>query len=444
MDRTIRTILLEWGSRKLPGVIDREIDLSSYARVKPAKIIVLTGFRRVGKTYLTFHLIQKLLERWSREEILYINFEDERIPLRTEFLTLLLPTIRRLFQKKVKFLFLDEVHNIPNWSKWLRRVYDKEDIRFFVSGSSSKMSRQEIPTELRGRFLEVRVLPLSFKEFLRFKDLKFDLERVEYVVDEKAELSKALDEYLSYGALPEIVLADEEKKIEIAHSYFQTVIRRDIIERHRVNNEEALKALLRLLLNSTSYTISKLYNTLKSLNYEIGKSTLMNYISYIENSYFMISTPILSFKIKNQLQYPRKVYFIDNIFINSISTKFSKDYGRLYENLVAVELLRLRAKNPLMDFYYWRNPQHEEVDFVIKIGEKVKQSIQVCYDLSDPDTRKRELRALVKAGKELQCDNMLVITEDYEGHEIFKNKEIKFIPLWKWLCRSRFKSFQVS
>lgn len=437
MIRTIKTILMEWGGKRLPRIIDREIDLYSYAETKPTKIIVITGFRRVGKTYLILHLVKKLLEKKSWEEIVYINFEDERIPLKTEFLTLFLPTIRQLFKKEIKFLFLDEIHNIPNWSKWLRRVYDKEDIRFFVSGSSSKMSSQEIPTELRGRFLEVRVFPLSFKEFLHFKNLRFDLEKIEYVADEKARLLKSLDEYLSYGALPEIVLADEGKKIEIAHSYFQTVIRRDIIERHRVNNEEALKALLRLLLNSTSYTISKLYNTLKSLNYEIGKSTLMNYTGYIENSYFMISVPILSYKIKDQMQYPRKVYFIDNIFITTISTKFSKNYGRLYENLVAVELSRQKSKNPLIEFYYWKNPRHEEVDFVVKNGDRIEQLIQVCYDISDLDTKKRELRVLAKASKELQCDNLLVITEDYEAHEQFKNKEIKFTPLWKWLLQNR-------
>ena len=433
----MKTILYEWGGKKMPQIIDREIDLYSYARANLIKIIVITGFRRVGKTYLILHLIEKLLQEKTREEVVYINFEDERIPLKTEFLTLLLPTIRQLFKEEVEFLFLDEIHNIPNWSKWLRRVYDKENIRFFVSGSSSKMSSREIPTELRGRFLEVRVFPLSFKEFLHFKNLTFDFEAIDYLADEKAKLLKTLEEYLTYGALPEIVLADEDKKIEIAHSYYQTVIRRDIIERHKVNNEEALKALLRLLLNSTSYTISKIYNTLKSLNYEIGKSTLQHYLGYIETSYFMLSVPIFSYKIKSQMQYPRKVYFIDNAFINSISTKFSKDYGRLYENLVAIELCRRKTRNPLIEFYYWKNLQHEEVDFVIKNGTKIEQLIQVCYDIADLVTKKRELRILVKASKALRCNNRLVITEDYEAVEQYKDKEVRFVPLWKWLLQNK-------
>ena len=156
-------------------------------------------------------------------------------------------------------------------------------------------------------------------------------------------------------------------------------------------------------------------------------------LCYIENSYFIISVPIFSYKVKNQLQYPRKLYFIDNIFIKAISTRFSKNYGRLYENLVAIELLRRCAKNPLIEFYYWKNSRHEEVDFVVKNDEKIEQLIQVCYDISDQDTKKRELRVLVKASKELRCNNLLIITEDYDAYEQFKDKRIRFTPLWKWM-----------
>jgi len=433
MKDIIKTILYEWKERKLPELISREIDLLDYTKIKPSKIIVVTGFRRVGKTYLILHLIEKLLKDRTREEVVYINFEDERIPAKTEFLSLLLPMTKQIFDKEVKFLFLDEIQNIPNWSKWLRRVYDNEDIRIFVSGSSSKMSSKEIPTELRGRFFEVNLFPLSFREFLNFKNLMFDLKEIDYVEDKKAGVLKALNEYLLYGGLPEIVLSQENKRIEIAHSYYQTVIRRDIIERHKIKNEEALKALLRLLLDSLNYSISKLYNTLKSLNYEIGKTTLQNYLNYIENSYLLFSVPIFSYKIKDQMQYPRKIYFIDNIFINTISTKFSKNYGRIYENVVAVTLFKKLGDS----IHYWKSLQKEEVDFIVKDGFKVKQLIQVCYNLGDIATKTREVRALLKASKELKCKNLLIITEDYEDEEraawFGTKRKIKFIPLWKWL-----------
>ncbi len=436
MNQVIRAILTEWKGKNIPLVIPREINLQEYLNMKINKIIVLNGFRRVGKTYLLYGLANSLFKSNSREEVVNINFEDERIPIKTEFLSSILPTADEIFNKKIKYLLLDELHNIPNWSKWLRRTYDNRDIRIFVSGSSSRMSEEEIPTELRGRFLEVKVFPLSFKEFLEFKNIIFDLKTLEYSEVEKPIILKALMEYLTYGGLPEIVLENENKKLELAQSYYATVIKRDISERYKIKNEESLKTLLKLLLDSKEYSISKAYNNLKSLGQEVGKSTVQKYISYIENSYFAFSLPIFSYKIKNQIQYPKKIYFIDNVFINAISTKFMNNFGRLYENLVAIELKR-KKKNS----YYWKNSEKEEVDFVVKEDTKVKQLIQVCYDITEQDTKKREIKALLKASKDLKCDNLLVINRDYSGEEDSEwfgiKRKIKFIPLWKWLLDER-------
>lgn len=435
MKEIIKTLLTEWKQRDLPFIIDRDIALEDYAESKLNKIIAITGFRRAGKTYSMLNLIKNLLKENSREEVIYLNFEDERIPNKTEFLTLLIPTINEFFKKKVKFLFLDEIQNVPNWSKWLRRVYDSGNIKFFVSGSSSKMSSKEIPTELRGRFLEVKMFPLSFKEFLIFKDVKFDLKDINYSTKQKSELLKFLNEFNEFGSLPEIVLADQTKKSEIANSYYQTVVRRDITERYNIKNSEALKSMLSLLLNSTKYSVSKMYNNLKALNYKIGKSTLNNYISYIENSFFMFSVPIFSYKIKDQMQYARKNYFIDLVFISKLSSKFTNNFGRLYENSVAIELKR-RGKS----IYYWENSKKQEVDFVIVENSKVKELIQVCYNINNLETKKREIRSLIQASKELKCKNLIIITEDYENEtkeEWFNVKrKIKFIPLWKWLLEN--------
>lgn len=425
MKDIINTILYSWKSRDLPRTIERNIDLSNYLDMKVNKIIVVTGFRRSGKTYLLLQLIQNLLKNYTRKEVIYINFEDERIPLKTGFLTNMLPIIKQEFGK-TEFLFLDEIQVIKNWSKWLRRVYDTETgTRFFVTGSTSKLSGREIPTELRGRFLEVHVYPLNFREFLKFRNVEIDERAAKHSEDEKAKVVRNFNEYLENGGLPEIVLSD--KKTELIQNYYNTVVKMDIIEKSGIRNEEGMKALIRLLLNSTHYSISKLYKTLKSLNYKIGKTTVQEYISYIESSYFMYSLPIFSHKVKDQIQYPRKLYFIDNAFL-SLSSKFLKNRGRLYENLVFIELKR-RSK----ELYYWLSKQKEEVDFVVFDGMKTKQLIQVCYDISDLDTKKRETRALLKAGKELKCSNLLIITEDKEGKEKVKGKTIKYIPLWKWL-----------
>lgn len=434
MKNIIKTILFEWKERELPKVIERETDLSDYLRLKIRKIVAVTGFRRAGKTYLVFGLIKKLLKERKKEEVLYVNFEDERIPEKTEFLTHLLPTIKETFGKLPEFLFLDEIQNIPNWSKWLRRVYDKEKINFFVTGSSSKMSSKEIPTELRGRCLVVEVFPLSFREFLRFKQIEIDLKALLYSESQRAEIMRALSEYLYLGGMPEVVLAEESKKKEILHQYFGSVIRRDIIERFNIRNEEGLRTLLQLLLNSTSFSITRLYNNLKSLGLKIGKTTLSHYLSYIENSYFINTVPIFSYKIRDRMQYPRKVYFIDNGFISTLSLKFSKDWGRLYENLVFSELKR---RNSEEEIFYWRDRQQKEVDFLLKKGLKPRSLVQVCYDVSDFEARNREIKNLLKASRELEIKNLLIVTKEKEGKETVKGKEIRFISLWKWLLKQQ-------
>jgi len=436
MNDIVRTLALEWSRRRLPAMVGRDLDLAGYANITPAKIVAVSGFRRVGKTYAMLLLAERLLETLSREEVVYLNFEDERIPLRTETLTGLLPALKQANARPVRFLLLDEVQAVPDWSRWVRRVYDTEDVRFFISGSSSRMSAAEIPTELRGRFLLVKVFPLSFAEFLRFRNLAIDLKAVAFLADEKARLLRALDEYLRWGGLPEIVLADNDRRLEVAQSYYQTVVRRDIVERNRIKNDEAMKALLRLLVNSVAYTVTKLHNTLRSLNYVVGKTTLQRYLSYIEDSYFTFSLTAFAPSVKDQLQHPRKTYFIDNVFITSLSTRFSHSTGRLYENLVAVELLRRAAARPETELHYWKNALHEEVDFVLRNGTRVEQLIQVCSDLTDPDTRKREVRALLKAGRELKCRRLLVITDDYDAVERTKGGTVVFIPLWKWLLAS--------
>src|SRR3989344_1513692 len=180
--------------------------------MKINKIVVLNGFRRVGKTYILYGLANELLKLNSREEVVFINFEDERIPLKTEFLSDLLPTSEEIFNKKIKYLFLDELHNIPNWSKWLRRVYDaNQNMRIFVSGSSSRMSEEEIPTELRGRFLEVKVFPLSFKEFLKFKNFNFSFKNLKILKKRGPFFFKAFSESLFLGGFPKNFFKKKKK-----------------------------------------------------------------------------------------------------------------------------------------------------------------------------------------------------------------------------------------
>ncbi|MFQ6136991.1 MAG: ATP-binding protein [Candidatus Hydrothermarchaeales archaeon] len=424
----------EWQEIWVPELKERDIGLEILPE-KIRKILTFTGIRRAGKTYMMFQLIKQLSKSVPKEKVFYVNFEDERIERTKENLTNLIPILTKLYGNKDYFLFLDEIQVMPEWSRWLRRTYDTyRNINFFVSGSSSKLSSKEIPTELRGRALNCEVFPLSFKEFLRFNDI--ELERhFEYSERKLSTLKRALGEYIEHGGFPEVVLEDSIlKKKRLVQEYFKTIIGRDIGERHRVKKLYLLHDFLRLLLNTRDFSVNKSVNIIRSQGKKAGKETLINYTRYAEESYFCFFFPIFSYKIKDQMRYPQKVYFADNSFLTNISLRFSKDYGRLYENLVAIELCRKRAENPLIEIYYWKN-QHREVDFVVKQGLRVKQLIQVCYDIEHYDTKEREVKALIKGSKELRCGNLLVITEDYEADEKIGGKKIKYVPLWKWLLQ---------
>ncbi|HJZ05008.1 hypothetical protein A2634_01790 [Candidatus Amesbacteria bacterium RIFCSPHIGHO2_01_FULL_48_32] len=381
MNSIFSPLLQEWLSRPLPQVIHRDQPVKLENIGLLGKALVVTGFRRTGKTYLLFDAISRLLATLPRQKVVYLNFEDERIPIQEDTLTQLLPQIEKAYGFLPDYLFLDELQNQPGWSKWLRRILDSSSIKIVVTGSSSQLSSFEIPTELRGRAWEQIVYPLSFPEFTRFQGPSFT-------------------DFLIYGGFPEVVLAPQEKKIELLQSYFQTVVKREILDRHHLKNEEPLKTVLKLLLNSTSVTVSKTYNDLKSLGLAIGKTTLNQYFSYFRDSYFTAEVSRLSASAKNRLLYSRKLYVIDSGFITALSARFSQNYGRLLENQI---YWHLRRRDP--DIFYYRHPHTgQEVDFV-----QDSRLYQVCYDLSDPDTFERETKSLIQAGKKLKVTNLNLV-----------------------------------
>jgi uncharacterized protein len=433
MENIVKTLLFDWLERKLPQTRHRSYNLEKITDQQINKILVLTGFRRIGKTYLLYSFANEKLKTITKKELIYLNFEDERIPRKTEFLTQLLPSIQALFGDLPKFLLLDEIQVIPEWSKWLRRIHETTDIRIIVTGSNSKMSSFEIPTELRGRFIENHINPLNFIEFIEFKNFSDDLTTLEHNQPAFSRLKLLLNEYLYFGGLPEVVLADESIKNDIVQSYFRTVVSQDISEHFSIRNDELLRQLIRLMLNQRSFTVNKLYNTLKSTQYTSSKNTLIDYLGYIKSSYFYNYLVCFSYSIKDELKHPRKLYCIDNAFITCLSTQFSKNIGMYYENVVARHLLNLGK-----EIYYWKSAQDSyEVDFVIKDDMRVNQLVQVTYQINDADTLNREVRALIKSSEQLNCKNLYIINEFDDRKQTFEwfgtKAEIQFLPLWKFL-----------
>jgi len=435
MEKILRVILAEWLESWIPEFKPRKFDYS-LIRGKVRKIYTFPGCRRAGKTYTMFQVMDWLNRERGIEKnrILYLNFEDERIPREMGALTSLMPVLLETAGEGEFFLFLDEIQEIPNWDRWLRRVYDSyRNIHFFASGSSSKLATREIPAALRGRALSFEVFPLSFGEFLSFKGISYEknFECTERMI---GRLRGHLREYLSQGGFPEVVIEeDPRRKKMIVQEYFRTIVSRDMAERYKIKNFQLLLNFLKYLLNSSYFSVYKAYHSLRSAGQKVGKGTLFSYLANAESVYFTYTIPIFSHKVRGQMAYPRKVYFVDNSFINFVGFKFSENFGRLSENAVYLELRRRQAMNPDLEVYYWKSRDEKEVDFVVKEGLRVKQLVQVCWDPTDEETKKRELRGLVKAMEEFRLKEGLVLTGDFEGEERVGGRRILYKPLWKWL-----------
>jgi predicted AAA+ superfamily ATPase len=380
--------------------------------------IIITGVRRCGKSVFLSQIMRKFFE-----SAYYINFEDERLSaFDLNDFNKLYETCIELWGRKNAF-FLDEVQNINGWEKWVRRMYE-DGFKFFITGSNARLLSKELATLLTGRHLQFSLFPLSFREFLNFH--KFGLKKDDlYLTERRAMISKYLSEYLEKGGFPEYL---KYLKIEILQGYFNDIVQRDIAERYKVANIKQLKELARYIITNTGNLTT--YNSLKKLTGAKSVNTVIKYFSYMENAYLTFAVPLFSYSLKTQARGPFKVYAIDTGLRNSMSLRFSKDTGRLYETLVAIELKR-RGK----EFYHWKNSSHEEVDFILKNGQKIEQLIQVCYDAGDHATEKRELKSLLKAGKELKCRNMLVVTGDRDEEVATGKNKIRYIPLWKWLLK---------
>src|SRR3989344_2264445 len=334
--------------------------------------------------------------------------QKEKIKLEKDFV------IREKLKEIKRFINIGHSIIITGVRRCVRRMYEN-GFKFFITGSNARLLSRELATLLTGRHLQISLYPFSFKEFLVFN--KIDLKKEDiYLTEKRGIIIKYFNEYLDKGGFPEFL---KYNKIEILQEYFNDIIQKDIVERYKIKEIKQLKELARYIITNTGNLAT--YNQLKKITEIKSVKTIINYFDYLENAYLVFKVPYFSYSLKKQSVNPFKVFSIDTGLRNSIGFKFSRDIGRLYETIVALEFKR---KNK--EIYYWKNYLHEEVDFVIKEG-KIKQLVQVCYNINDFNTKKREIRALIKASKELKCNNLLVITEDREGKEKIKNKIIKYI-----------------
>ena len=424
----IRSLLRVWMERIPPrDLIERRKEFSILGLLeKPRKIVSIVGPRRSGKTYFVYQLFKEI-QLFGGIPV-YFNFEDERIEEDKVVLSDFLVAVKSEFGSGNVYLLLDEVQRIRGWGRWLRRIYDEGKYGILVTGSTSKLVGASLPYELGGRTISILVFPLRFSEFIRFKNINVDFALAEYSEDEKARLISLLDEYLKFGGLPEVVLAPDYKKLLILQEYYRTVLSRDIA-RGEVRNIELLDKFLKLVARSKQMSISKMYNALKGAGYRVGKGTLAEYLDRAKEAFFVYTVPAYYPSLKAKIQMPKKVYLADTGYITALAPYV--DMGKLLENAVYLELHRRYWHDPKMEITYWTDGRRE-VDFIVKSGNQVVEAIQVCYDISNPETRDREISALIRAMRTLNIRNGTIIT-GYQKETIRRSGiNIRILPYWDW------------
>ena len=279
---------------------------------------------------------------------------------------------------------------------------------------------------LTGRNITFFAYPLSFKEFLKFKGLPVATELE--ILAKRVEIKRALDEYMEFGGFPEVVLSTEKKRILLG--YFDTIITKDTIERFNIREREKIKTLSKFYLTNIASPVS--FQKVSSF-LNIPHATVDRFSEYLQTACLVFFITKFSFSLKEQEKSQRKVYSIDSGLSNAIGFRFTKNSGKLMENIVATELKIRQSFEPGTEIYYWKDQSGREVDFLVKDGLEVSELIQVCQYISNLGTKEREVKGLVKAMEEFNLESGLIITEDFEDEEKIENKKIMYLPLWKWL-----------
>ena len=383
------------------------------------------GIRRTGKSYMLYQQIQNLLTSGKRlNDILYVNFEDERLlEVTSEDLNIILEIGLELAgEGKKPFIFLDEIQRVDKWENFVRRLADMK-YRVSITGSNSKMLSREIASTLGGRFMPVQIFPYSFPEYLHALGKEKDFLQVISTAD-KASLFQIYEQYVKYGAFPELV--DIKNKRNYLSTIYQTIYIGDVLARNNITNDFAIRLILKKIAESIMKPISfsRLANILNSVGAGIGKQTVINYVGYMMEAYLLFSVQNYAAKLVEKETAP-KYYFMDTGLLGLLV--MNSETAQL-ENLVAIELCRRYGTD---NVYYFES--NIEVDFYLP---EQNLAIQVSYSILDEaTTRERELNALERLRNYLPDANCVLITNSEEAEIEYHGIRIDVIPVWKWLLK---------
>lgn len=380
-------------------------------------IKVIMGPRRSGKSFAAIHTLGKI------GSFGYVNFDDERL---TEIKNYdeVIDALKSIYNNP-RYLLLDEIQNLDKWELFANRL-QRQGYNLIVTGSNAHLLGKELATHLTGRHLPIILFPFSFTEVVGLEKTRLT----------QSETREKFLSYLKKGGYPEPLIKNVEHGDYIS-ALFYSIIYKDIVKRFKIRAPQMVENLAKYLLSNISREFS--FSTLAQVTQSKSSMTVEKYLKYLEEAFIFFRLDRFSFKVKGQITSGKKIYCFDNGFVSVLSFAPNIDLGKLYENEIAIELKK-REMQRNERFYYWKNPQGEEVDFLLTEGNKVKQLIQVCYSLEDPKTKQREIRALLKAGNELKCSDLLIITDNYEAEtqeEWFGIKaKVKYVPAYKWLLQN--------
>ena len=392
--------------QKSRGII-RKINFEKHLKSK--QVSVITGIRRSGKSTLLLQMADLF------HDFHFITFDDERLLnfQVTDFNTLLIELNKHIPSQTI---VIDEVQNIEGWERFVRRLHD-QGYKVFISGSNSKLLSSELATHLTGRYIKTELYPFSFFEYLQLKEIDFKVKSTLNL----GKLSSALDEYLSKGGFPEFLRSDDP---EFLHRIYEDIIYKDLIVRFGIKNTKGFKNMTQYLF--TNFTKETNYNSLAGILGFSSTTSVRDYVSYLCESYMIFELYRYDYSLKKQYQSNKKIYTIDNGLRNAISFRTGQDKGRMLENLIFIELKRRG-----IECWFYKTKNNLEVDFLwFDIEPRL---IQVCYDLTDPSTLKREISALETAMNELSVKSSLILSYNEKRDVVTTTGTISVVPVMEWL-----------
>ena len=356
-------------------------------------IKLITGPRRVGKSTQALLLLQD-------KNFAYLNFDNQQL-LDAWNPSLVMRMLDDVYPN-YEYILLDEVQNLPAWDLWVSELF-RFGKNMIITGSNAKMLSSEMATVLTGKYLQVEMLPFSLEEFFDWH--KLDLHSLQEGQQTNASVLK--DDYLRNGGYPETAVSRALTRSYL-DTLFDSIVWKDVAKRHNVRNISDLNDLALYLVSNFCNLVSA-----NDLTDELGFSsvnTTKKYMDYLREPYLFYYLPRYDNKLKLMKKAPRKVYVVDNGFVTAKAFSLSDNLGRLLENQVFIELIR-RGYDTDKTMFYYRSRNDKEVDFVLRKGHRIERLVQVCYDLSNPKTEKREVDSLVECAGELKCDNLVIVTE---------------------------------